>query len=167
MVGWHRSHVGRIDAVGQVEQAARRGLLDEVVEDLVNDMFEVGEKAIDRVSRRRSIKPAAKPDERVLKLSCNGMDAVDVLIIAPMETLLPRRTTAIDKIVAPFRYLPLFWPMGGSNRHAVRSLSGGSSRSRRASLGWPLRAAGPAALRFFVYALTPGGSYTSPRSSIW
>jgi hypothetical protein len=31
------------------------GLLDEVVEDIVNNVFEVGKKAIDRVSRRRSI----------------------------------------------------------------------------------------------------------------
>ena len=50
LIGWHRSHVGRIDAVGQVEQAAAGGLLDEVIEDLVDDVFEVSEKAIDRVA---------------------------------------------------------------------------------------------------------------------
>jgi len=32
------------------EQAAAGGLLDEAVEDLVDDVFEVGEEAIDRVS---------------------------------------------------------------------------------------------------------------------
>jgi len=50
LIGWHRPDVGRIDAVGQVEQAATGGLLDESVEDVVNNLFEVGEKAIDRVS---------------------------------------------------------------------------------------------------------------------
>ena len=85
MVGWHRSHVGRIDAIGQVEQAAAGGLLDEVVEDLVDDVFEVGEKAIDRVSRRRSIESAAEPDERALNLLCDGSDAVNVLVVTMEE----------------------------------------------------------------------------------
>jgi len=45
------------NAVGQVEQAAAGGLLNESVEAIVNDVFEVGEKAIDRVSCQRSIEP--------------------------------------------------------------------------------------------------------------
>jgi len=56
LVGGHRPHVGGIDpGVSRVEQAAAGGLLDAAVEDLVDDVFEVGEEAIDRVSRRRSI----------------------------------------------------------------------------------------------------------------
>ncbi|WP_092902960.1 hypothetical protein [Halostagnicola kamekurae] len=46
-------------------------LLDEPVEDFVDDVFEVSDKAIDRVSRRRSIEPPAQPNDRVLKLSFN------------------------------------------------------------------------------------------------
>jgi len=56
------------------------GLLDEVVEHLANDVFEVGKEAIDRVSRRGSIEPTAQPDNRVLKFSFNGTDDVDVLV---------------------------------------------------------------------------------------
>jgi hypothetical protein len=33
------------------------GLLDEVVEHLANDVFEVGEETIDRVSGRQSVEP--------------------------------------------------------------------------------------------------------------
>jgi hypothetical protein len=56
------------------------GLLDEPVEDFVNDVFEVGEKAIDRVSRRRSIEATAEPDNGVVQFSCNRTDTVDALL---------------------------------------------------------------------------------------
>ena len=41
-----RFDMGRIDGVRGVEQAADGGLLDEPVEDIVDDVFEVGEKAV-------------------------------------------------------------------------------------------------------------------------
>jgi hypothetical protein len=74
--------VSRIDSVRRVEQAPNGGLLDEVVKDIVNDVFEVGEEAIDRVSRRRSIEATAQPDQRLLKLSCYRAGAVDVFVVA-------------------------------------------------------------------------------------
>jgi len=49
-----------------------------VVEELVNDLFEVGEESIDRVSRRQSIEATTQPDERVLKLPFDRTDRVDV-----------------------------------------------------------------------------------------
>jgi hypothetical protein len=52
---------------------------------LVNDIFKIGEKAIDRVSRRRSIEPTAEPNDRVPKLSLNGTNAVDVVVVAMEE----------------------------------------------------------------------------------
>ncbi len=48
LIGGHRSHIGRINAVGRVKPSAARGLLDEVVKDLLTDVFEVGKEAIDR-----------------------------------------------------------------------------------------------------------------------
>jgi len=54
---------------------------------------------------------------------------------APMETLLPKQTTAGDKMITPSRSLLLPQPTGGPHRDAVRSLSGESSRSWRASAG--------------------------------
>ena len=50
-----RFNVGRIDGVRGVEQAASGGLLDESVEDIVDNVFEVGEKAINRVSGWRFV----------------------------------------------------------------------------------------------------------------
>jgi len=85
LIGGHRPNIGRIDAVGQLEQAAAGGLLDEMVEYLVNDVFEVGEKAIDRVSGRRSITPTTQSDHRISKLSFNGTNAVDVVVVAMEE----------------------------------------------------------------------------------
>lgn len=95
----HRSHVGRIDTISHVEQATAGGLLDEVVEHLINDVFELSEKAIDRISQRWSIEPTTEPDERVLEFSFNGADTVNVLVVAPMETLLDKQTTAGNKMV--------------------------------------------------------------------
>jgi len=48
-------------------------------------VFEVGEEAIDRVSRRRSIEATAEPDDRVLEFSRDWTDAVDVLVVAVQE----------------------------------------------------------------------------------
>lgn len=53
-----------------------------MVENLVDDVFEVRKEAIDRVSRRRSIEATAQPDNRVPKFSFNGTNAVDVLVVA-------------------------------------------------------------------------------------
>jgi hypothetical protein len=61
---------------------ARVGLLDEMVEYLVDDVFEVGEEPIDRRRETRSIEATVKPGKHVLKFSCNGTDAVDVLVVA-------------------------------------------------------------------------------------
>ena len=48
-------------------------------------MLEVGKESIDRVSRRRSIEPTAEPNDRVPKLSLNGTNAVDVVVVAMEE----------------------------------------------------------------------------------
>jgi len=49
------------------------------VEDLVDDVFEVGEEAIDRVSRRRSIEATAEQTTVFWSSSRDWTDAVDVL----------------------------------------------------------------------------------------
>ena len=72
----------RIDGVRRVEQAAGGGLLDESVEDIVNNVFEVGEKAINRVSGWRFVESAVVPDKAVLKFSCNRACSVDILVVA-------------------------------------------------------------------------------------
>jgi hypothetical protein len=74
--------VSRVDSVGRVEQAAGGSLLDEMIECIVNDVFGVGEEAIDRVSRRRSIEATAQPDQRLLEFACDWTSAVDVLVVA-------------------------------------------------------------------------------------
>jgi len=63
LIGRHHSHISRIDAVNQLEQTAAGGLFYESVEDIVNDVFEVGEKAIYRGSGRRSIKTTIQPND--------------------------------------------------------------------------------------------------------
>ena len=81
-----------------------------------------------------------------------------------METLLSKQTTADNKIITLSPYLPVTQPIGGRNVFEGRSLSGDSSRSRcprTATEG--RRFGGP---QIPVYAVTPGGSYTSPRSSM-
>ena len=50
-----------------------------------NNVAEVGEKAIDRVSRRRSIEATAKPDEIVAEFAGDRAWAVDVLVVAVQE----------------------------------------------------------------------------------
>jgi len=70
---------------GQVEQAAAGGLPRRGGRRPVDDVFEVGEEAIDRVPRRRSIEATAEPDDRVLEFSRDWTDAVDVLVVAVQE----------------------------------------------------------------------------------
>ena len=65
-----RFNVGRIDGVRGVEQAAGGGLLDEPVEDIIDDVFEIGEKPVNCVSRWRFVESAVVPDEAVLEFSC-------------------------------------------------------------------------------------------------
>ena len=64
----------------------RGGLLDEPVEDLVDNVFEIGEKAISRVPGWRFVESAVIPDETVLELSCNRTYAVDILVVAAQKT---------------------------------------------------------------------------------
>ena len=85
LIGRHCPHVRRIDAVSQVKQTASGGPLDESVKDFVNDVFKVGEEAIDRVAGRRSIEPTAQPNDRVPKLSLAGTNAVDIVVVAMEE----------------------------------------------------------------------------------
>ncbi len=65
-----------------VEQAATRGLLNEPVEDIVYNVFEVGKKPVDCVSGWRSIETAVVPDQSVLTFSCDRTCAVYILIVA-------------------------------------------------------------------------------------
>ena len=66
-----RLDVRRIDGVRGVEQAAGGGLLDESLEDIVDNVFEVSEKPVNGVSRWRFLKSTVVPDEAVLEFSCN------------------------------------------------------------------------------------------------
>jgi hypothetical protein len=50
-----------------------------VVEELVNDVFEVGKNSIDRVFRRQSIEDRTQLDNRVPQFPFDRADAVDVL----------------------------------------------------------------------------------------
>ncbi len=81
LIKWHPSHIGQINARDQVEQAACCGLLDKMFEDSVNDVFKTGEKTIDRRRETRLIEAIAEPNKCVLKLSFNGTDAVDILLV--------------------------------------------------------------------------------------
>ena len=74
--------MSRINSIGRVEQAAGGSLLNEMIECIVNDVFEVGEEAIDRVSRRRSIETTTESDQRLLEFACDWTSAVDVLVVA-------------------------------------------------------------------------------------
>jgi hypothetical protein len=60
-------------------------LLNESVKDFVNDVFELSEETIDRVSRRRSIESTTQPNDRVPKLSFNGASAADFVVVAMEE----------------------------------------------------------------------------------
>jgi hypothetical protein len=61
------------------------GLLDESVEDVVDNVFEIGEKTINRVSGWRFIEPTVVPDEAVLEFSCSRTCPVDILVVAVEE----------------------------------------------------------------------------------
>jgi len=52
-----------------------------VVENIVNHVFEVGEKSVNRVSGWRFVESAVVPDEPVPEFSRNWACAVDVLVI--------------------------------------------------------------------------------------
>jgi len=53
-----------------------------VVEDIADNVFEIGEKAVNRVSGWRVVESAVILDKAVLKFSCNWTCAVDVLVVA-------------------------------------------------------------------------------------
>jgi hypothetical protein len=57
-------------------------LLYEPFEDIVDDMFEIGEKAINRVSGWRYVESAVVPDQAVVMFSCNRTCTVSILIVA-------------------------------------------------------------------------------------
>lgn len=82
LIGGHRPHVGLFDEVGQVEHAAAGGLLDQIVKDVVNDVFEVREEAINRISGRRSIEPVIEPTKCTVNSRATGADGGDVLVVA-------------------------------------------------------------------------------------
>jgi len=48
-------------------------------------VLEVGKESIDRVSRRRSIEPAAQPNNRVPKLPLTRTNSVDIVVEAMKE----------------------------------------------------------------------------------
>jgi len=77
-----RFNVGRVDGVSGVEQAASGGLLDESVEDMINDVFEISKKSVNGVSRWRFVESTVVPDKAVLEFSCDWTSAVDVLVVA-------------------------------------------------------------------------------------
>ena len=77
-----RFDVGRIDGVRGVKQAAGGGLLDESVENIVNDLFEIGEKPVNSVLGWRFIESAVVPDKAVLEFSCDWTSAIDILVVA-------------------------------------------------------------------------------------
>ena len=74
--------MSRVDGVRGVDQAAGGGLLEESVEDIVNDVFEISEKPINSVSRRGVVESAVVPDKAMLEFSCDWASAVDVLVVA-------------------------------------------------------------------------------------
>ena len=77
-----RFDMSRVDGARGVEQAAGGGLLDESVEDIVNDVFEVGEKPVNGISGWRFVESAVVLDKPVLKFLCNWTSPVDVLVVA-------------------------------------------------------------------------------------
>jgi hypothetical protein len=81
-MGGHGSEVGVFFAVGGVELAGVGGLLDEMVEHVLDNQSEVGEKPIDSVSGRRTLEPAREPDEGVAEFSGDGTRAERVLVVA-------------------------------------------------------------------------------------
>jgi hypothetical protein len=58
------------------------GLLNEPVKYIANNMFEVTQKPVDRVSGWRLIKSAVVPTESVLELPCCRSSAINGLVIA-------------------------------------------------------------------------------------
>jgi len=70
----------RSSRAGRGRRPARRGGRRPV-----DDVFEVGEEAIDRVSTAVDRSHTAEPDDRVLEFSRDWTDAVDVLVVAVQE----------------------------------------------------------------------------------
>jgi hypothetical protein len=64
------------------QQAAGGGLLDESLENVIDDVFEVGEKPVNRVSGWWFVETAVVPDETVIKFSSHRTCAVDILVVA-------------------------------------------------------------------------------------
>jgi len=58
-----------------------RGLLDEPVENIVDYMFKIGEKSINRISGRRFIESTVVPKKAVLEFSCHWTCAIDILVV--------------------------------------------------------------------------------------
>lgn len=58
------------------------GLPDELVEEIVDRVYEISEKAANGVSGRRFVKPKVVSDETVLPFSGNRACTVDVLVVA-------------------------------------------------------------------------------------
>ena len=54
----------------------------ESVEDIVDNVFEIGEKAINRVSGWRFVESAVVPGEAVLEFSCHRSRTVDIFVVA-------------------------------------------------------------------------------------
>ena len=63
------------------EQGGARGLLDEPIEGIVDNVFEIGEEAINRVSGWRFVVSAVVPDEAVLEFSRNRTCPVNILVV--------------------------------------------------------------------------------------
>jgi hypothetical protein len=68
--------------MGGVEHPAGGGLLDEPIEDIVNNVLKIGEKAVNHISGWRFVESVVVPDEAVLEFSCHCACIVDVLVIA-------------------------------------------------------------------------------------
>jgi hypothetical protein len=67
--------------VYQVEQTGVSDLLSQSINNTVDDVFELAEKAIDHVSRRCPIEATGQPTSRILTFSFDGTNTVDVLIM--------------------------------------------------------------------------------------
>ena len=82
-----RFDMSRINGVRQAEQAAGGGLLDQSVEDIVNEVFEISEKPVNGVFGWRFVESAVVPDKAVLEFSCDWTSAEDVLVVAVQKAV--------------------------------------------------------------------------------
>jgi len=65
----------------RVEQATGSGLLNKPVEDIVDDVFEIGKKPVNSVSDDGLLSPSST-DETVLEFSCDWTCPIDILVVA-------------------------------------------------------------------------------------